>query len=206
MKNVFITLLCIFFATSSNAQTIYSNEKDVYSSTNIIFYGFDFTDFQLSDPKRMGQDLKKYIFALTGFLIERLPENKLQKWVSKENIRYNLNPTMQLNKKIDNEDLSAAMKHTIDKDSIQSFINRYQISEKEGIGYVIIYECFDNSAKKVSAYSAFFDISTKKILMLEYAVKHDHNSFNKILDWNAPAFAVIKELTEKYLSKGELTK
>lgn len=199
-----LIFICVFIFKTTNAQTTYSSEKDVYNSKKIIFYGFDFTDFQLADAKRIGQDLKKYVFTLTGFLVEHLPEKKLKKWINKDTVTYNLNPTMLVNKKINNDDIATAVKHTISKDSIQSFINKYSISEKEGIGYVIIFECFDNSAKRVSAYSVFFDISTKNILTVDYVSDRDSNSFNRLSDWNAAAFVLVKKLTESYEEKEEL--
>lgn len=201
MKKQSLIIVSILICLNTFGQTVYSSENDVFSSKNIIFYGFDFTDFQLSDPKRMGQDLKKYVLSLTGFLIDRLPEKKLQAWLNKDIIIYNLNPTLQLNKKVNNEDIASPVKHTISKDSIQTFIDKYAASEKEGIGYVIIFECFDNASKRVSAYSVFFDVSTRKILVLDYITVHDHNSFNKLLDWNAPAISAVKRLTENYKSK-----
>jgi hypothetical protein len=205
MKKPSLIIVSLLIYLNTFGQTEYSSENDVFSSKNIIFYGFDFTGFQLSDPKRMGQDLKKYVLSLTGFLIERLPEKKLQVWLNKDIIIYNLNPTLLLNKKINNEDIASPVKHNIAKDSIQTFIDKYAIIDKEGIGYVIIYECFDNASKRVSAYSVFFDISTRKILVLEHVIVHDHNSFNKLLDWNAPAFSAIKRLTENYKFKEVLS-
>jgi hypothetical protein len=206
MKKIYsLIFICVFIFKNTNAQTTYSSEKDVYNSKKIIFYGFDFTDLQLSDAKRIGQDLKKYVFTLTGFLIEHLPEKKLKKWLNKDTVVYSLNPVMLVNKKINNDDIASPIKHTINKDSLQLFINKYSLAEKEGIGYVIIYECFDSNAKRVSAYSVFFDIATKKILLAEYVSHRDGNSYNRLSDWNPASFATIKSLTDLYVDKFEAT-
>ena len=66
---------------------------------------------------------------------------------------------------------------------------------------MVIYECFDEATERVSAYSVYFDIATKKILLIDYAVKHDNNSFNRLTDWNNPAFGVVKLLAEKRLER-----
>lgn len=194
-----LIIVSIIICLNTFGQTVYSSENDVFRSKNIIFYGFDFTDFQLSDAKRIGQDLKKYVFNLTGFLLEHLPEKKLKKWIEKDTVVYSLNPVMLLNKKINNDDIASPIKHTINKDSLQLFIDKYSITEKEGIGYVIIYECFDSNSKRVSAYSVFFDIATKKILLSEYVSHRDGNSYNRISDWNPASFETIKSLTNLYL-------
>jgi hypothetical protein len=204
MKKKSLIIVSILICLNTFGQTVYSSENDVYSSKKIIFYGFDFTDLQLSDVKRIGQDLKKYVFTLTGFLLEHLPEKKLKKWIDKDTVFYSLNSVMLLNKKINNDDIASPIKHTINKDSLQSFINKYSLTEKEGIGYVIIYECFDSKAKRVSAYSVFFDIATKKILLAEYVSHRDGNSYNRLSDWNPASFATIKSLTENYKFKEAL--
>lgn len=127
-----------------------------------------------------------------------MPERKLANSIKKDSITYNFNPTLLVNKTITNESIAVATKHTIDKDSVQSMINRYSTTETNGIGYVIIFECFNSYEKKVSAYSVFFDIATKKILLVDYINKHDGNSYNNMKDWSAAAFITIKKLTVLY--------
>jgi len=200
MKKLFIAILISICFNS----TIYSQtniEQEIFRTKSIIFYGYDFSDFQLADGKRIGQDLRKYVFTLIGFLQEHLPEKKLQKWLEKDTITSSLNAVMLVNKKINNDDIASPIKHTISTDSIQKMINKYPITEKRGIGYVIIYECFDSNLKRGSAYSVFFDIATKKVLIVDYVSIHDSNSFNRISDWNPVAFRTIKKLTDLYLDR-----
>ena len=189
-------IILLFVSNKINCQIQQIGKNEVYKTENIIFYGYDFSNFRLSDPKRIGQDLKKYIFTLIGFLAENLPEKKLAKWLDKENLVFNLVPTVDINKKINNEDIASPIKHDINKDSINSMIKKYVITEKKGIGYVIIFECFDNNTKRVSAYSVFFDIATKNVLLKQYASTRDGNSYNRISDWNVASIKTIKELTE----------
>ena len=105
--------------------------------------------------------------------------------------------------RINNDNIASPIKHVINKDSLQLCINKYSITEREGIGYVIIFECFDSYAKRVSAYSVFFDIATRKILMAEYVSHRDGNSYNRLSDWNAASFSAIKDLTDLYKDKSE---
>ena len=199
---IFLILICAFKV--SFCQTINSKENEVLNAKNIIFYGYDFSDFQIADSKRVGQDLKKNIFTLIGFFQDHLSERKMQKWLEVDTVKYNLAPTLAENKKIDNNNIASVIKHNISKDSLQFIINKYQIAENEGIGYVVIFECFDNNTNRVSAYSVFFDIATKKPLVIDYVSKHDSNSFNRISDWNPVAFTTIKKLTDTYLERKEL--
>lgn len=196
----------IFKATSNELKPIETkriesenNIENVLATQQVYFYGYDFSHFQLSDNKRIGQDIKKYIIKLNGMLQEHIPEKKLKKWLKKDLITYNFNPTMNLNKKIRNEDIVSAYKNNLAKDSIQFMIDRYITTEKSGIAYVVIFECFDNASKSVSAYSVFFDIASKNIILLDYVSVHDRNSFNKIADWNPVAISSVRQLTKKYI-------
>lgn len=202
LKKLFV-FVCInlFSINGAFSQISSQNKKDVFETKNIIFYGYDFSNFQFADPKRIGQDLKKHIFILTAFLVEQFPEKEMAKLQGKENIVFNFQPTIDVNKKIKNEDIVTPIKHIINKDSLQSLVNRYIIIEKSGIGQVVFFECFDDNSKTVSAYSVFFDISTRKILHVLYSSKYDKNSFNRLSDWNTPSIMVIKELSELLLNK-----
>ena len=46
--------------------------------------------------------------------------------------------------------------------------SNYQVKQQEGIGFVVIVECFEKVTKTSSAYFTFFDIATKKIIMSTY--------------------------------------
>ncbi len=201
MKNNFLVIAIICISTVCFGQTVEKSQQDIFDAKYITFYGYDFTAFQFSDNKRLGQDLKSYILSLIGFYNEHLPEKKLQKWMKKDSIFYNFNPTLQLNKKILNEDIASPIKHSIDKVSLQPMIDKYSISQKDGIGFVIIFECFDNASKRVSGYSVFFNTSTKKIIAFDYASNHGNNSFNRLSDWNPVSFGAIKRLTDLYLQR-----
>jgi hypothetical protein len=206
-KAILIILINICLYSSTYCQTVYTSEKDVYTSKDVVFYGYDFSDFQLSDAKRMGQDVRKFILYLDAeFFSEHISDKKLKKRLEKDSIIYNFDPTILLNKKITNDGISSAFIHKICKDSLQSFINRYSITEKEGIGYVIIYECFDKGTKSASAYSVFFDIASRKILMTDYVSRYDSNSFNRIRDWEPLSIKVINLLLEKYSDRIEAIK
>ncbi len=88
--------------------------------------------------------------------------------------------------------------HTISKDSIQSYISKYNLSEKEGVGFVVIIECFDNANKKVSGYFTFFDISSKQILKIDYISSKDGNSYNRVSDWGVALVIAFKRYLKLY--------
>ncbi len=200
MKFILTTITLFFILKSSFSQTY--NQNDVLLTKKLYFYGYDFSKFQLADAKLMTRDLKSYIFKLSSFLDEHLPEKKLKKWFKKDTIIYNYMPTTNINKKINSDDIGCAFTTSISSDSIQGIINKYQISDKQGIGYVVIFECFTKATKLASAYHVFFDVATKKIITSENIISKNGNSYRYISDWNGGAFSNLgfyKKLYKKRL-------
>lgn len=201
-KFLLLFLICFTLSNPGRSQSTFTKAQDVFDAREVICYGFDFTKLKIVDTKRMGQDLKSYFFKLTSFLQDNLDEKKFAKWMNKSSVKYNLTPTFELNKMIDNDLIVAASPSTISKDSLQGMVNMYRMPEQSGIGCVFIFECFNNSAKTVSAYEVFFDIATKKVLWSQYVSKRDGNSYNRMSDWSATSFMALKELTNGYLAAG----
>ena len=71
-------------------------------------------------------------------------------------------------KSLKNDDLISITKNIISPDSIQKIVDDYQVKQKEGIGFLIIVECFEKLTKNSTAYFTFFDIATKKVIMSNY--------------------------------------
>lgn len=207
MKKVVLTIFTLtFLFTTSHSQEKNNEEKKIYEAKEIIFYGYDYTHFKIADAKRMDEDIKKFVFIWIGFCEEHITQKKLQNWLGKDKIDWNFDPTIALNKKLKSEDLGTPTKHSISKDSIQSYINEYNLREKEGIGFVINFECFDNAKKTVSAYYTFFDIATKKVLMTDYISSRDGNSYNRVSDWGTAVIINIKNYLPVYNDKKKLYK
>lgn len=159
------------------------------------------THFKLADVKRMDENIKKFISVWTAFCQERINEKKLTRWLGKDKVTFNFDPTIALNEKLNSDELGAVSKHSISKDSIQSYIYNYNLAEKEGIGFVVILECFDNARKRTSAYFTFFDITTKQLLMSQYISSFDGNSYNRVSNWGAGLVIAFRKFFVPYKEK-----
>ena len=207
MKGLGLTIIMLISLISiSYSQKENTSEKDVYDAREIIFYGYDYTHFRLADAKRIGQDINKFLFLWTGHCQKRITEKKMTSWLKKDKVTFNFDPTFTLNKELNSDDLVAVTKHSISKDSIQSFIYDYKLTEKEGIGFVVILECFDNASKRTSGYFTFFDIATKQVLMSDYISSRDGNSYNHVLDWGAALVIAFKKYLKVYEENNKLHK
>lgn len=204
MKNTLLCLILVYFANyPSYSQKIYSSEKDIFLANEIIFFGYDYSDFRLADAKRMDEDVKNFIFIWIANSQTGLSENEMasRTYLNKDKVVYNFDPTLERIKKLKSEDLITLTKHNISKDSIQTFIDSYNIKEKEGIGFVVIVECFDKNHKTVSGYCTFFDIATRKLLMSDYFSSKNSDNYNRVKDWGSALNIALRKYMWDYYRK-----
>jgi hypothetical protein len=199
-KLLIILLSVCFFNYHSYSQKIYSSEKDVFATKEIVFYGYDYSDFRFADAKRMDEDVKNFIFNWIAYSQRGLSEKEMSSrtYLNKDKIVFNFDPTFELIKKLKSEDLVSITKHSISKDSIQSFIDKYSIKERDGIGFVVIVECFDKYHKTVSGYCTFFDIATKRILISDYFSSKNSDNYNRVNDWGVALGIALREYMWTY--------
>jgi len=205
MKRLGLSIFILISSVGiSYCQSGSTSEQTVFDAKEIVFYGYDFTHFRLSDVKRMDQDIKKFVFIWTEFCQEHITEKTLRSWLEKDEVTFNLYPTLTLNKTLNSENLGWVTPYTISKDSIQSYIDEYQITEKQGVGFVVIVECFDNASKRASGYFTFFDIATKQFLMADYVSSRDKNSYNRVIDWGIALELAFKKYSTVYKDKKKI--
>lgn len=179
-----IPIIALFLSVHiSYGQTVYTSKKDISNAKEIIFYGYDFSHFTLADPKRLSfaQDrdpagvkehpsnsMKVYVSAWVGYLLDKMSENYFERKLKTPKVTFDFDYTLQVIRQLNDSNLVSIRKTTIPKDSIQTIVNNYQVKQKEGIGFTVIVECFNKDKEASSAYFTFFDIATKKIIMLDY--------------------------------------
>lgn len=185
--NKFFTALIALVVVSTTAfgQKSYTSEKDVFEAKDVVFYGYDFSHFKLAEAKRIfeNNNVKKLIPAWIEYVNSHNSNVSLQRNLKKDIVTLNFDYTLDLIKNINEDGLVVVVKHTIPLDSIQSIVSRYAVKEKEGVGFVVIVECFEKVKEKASAYFTFFDIATKKVLMSDYYVANDADGYGMVNHW-----------------------
>lgn len=205
MKKIFYTILIISaLSVFAFGQSSLTKDKEVYFAKDFTFYGYDFTHFKLSDPKRIGQNIKNFVFVWIDFCNKPVNAKDLAKWFKKDEVTIDQAYTLEINMKLNNDELGTFKRFTFPKDSIQSYVNKYDIQEKDGIGFVIIYECFDKESKTISAYYTFFDIATKEVLLCDYFVSRDKNGYNYVRDWCNAMIIAMKKYSKEYRGRVKL--
>ena len=166
---IFFFTIAIFSSFLSFGQKIYSSEKDVFDANEIVFYGYDFSHFKLADAKRFNNiKVKAFIPAWIGYLNKYEDEETLTKRLKKNKVTFDFDYTTNIIKTLKNEDLVSILKGSLSPDSIQNIISRYELKQKEGIGFVLIVECFEKTNETSTVYFTFFDIATRKVLISDY--------------------------------------
>lgn len=163
-------LIISFLAVVSQciAQGSYNTAEDVYKSRSMTFYGYDFNRVKLLEPKRISEDMTTQVFTWLGFMKERMTDEKLSAWLGKQ-ITSNWVPIVDLTKaNLNGKELVDVVKRPIHKDSLESIVRKYPLTEKEGLGLVVILEAFEKDTKRVYAYFTFFDIASRKVVLADY--------------------------------------
>lgn len=187
---------CLIINTYS--QIVYATVKDVYTIKTLTFYGYDFSNLKIADETRIGQPLKKQFIPFSLFLEDNFPKNKMKSIFRKDTLNFNLMPTGLANEKTNNDKIATVNPQNISGDRLSIIISNYETTEKEGIAYVIIFECFDREAKTVSAYMVFFDIATRNILYSTHTVSFDRNGYNYMGDWKPACLFAVRKLLDNY--------
>lgn len=197
MKKLLFAIL-ISIPTFFWGQQVYNHQTDVFEASEITFYGYDFSHFKLAEGKRTGEDIKSYIVSWIGFMNEEWPEKSLRHHLKNDDVKFSFAYTQSILLELNNEDLVSYFKHEIPQDSIQRILNKYQIDEKEGIGFVVIVECFEKNTETAYAHFVFFDINSKKVIMADhFGFKSDAWAFGMIKFWGTK----FDKLFDKYFSK-----
>lgn len=168
MKKILL-IIAVFAICISYAQNEDTIDKRVFESSEIVFFGYDFSHFKHAEAGRLNQqDFNKYLPGWYEYLNEYNDEVGLKRKFQKDTVIFNFEYTFSLIDSMADKQFVTLTKHTIPSDSIQDILNSYDIQATNGIGFVVIVECFEKRTETVTAYFVFFDIATKEILMSDY--------------------------------------
>jgi hypothetical protein len=198
MKKLLITLLGILSVGFIHAQ---NSCNTVYDSKSLFFYGFDYSGLRIADATRIGQNIMPF-FPATAKLMEKRHDQKnmevrLRK--AKGAVTYNTAPATSRNEKINNGKVVAEDPRKLTPDSLSAMVKRYELTEKEGIGYTVIFECFNREEQTISAYMVFFDIATRDVICTKSVVSHDANGYNYMGDWKKASIVAMERLMDVYV-------
>lgn len=157
-------------ATGSSSNSTQLTMSNVFSASQILFYGFDFSNAVLIEPKRMGegQKIKDLNFPQWNEQFQKdVPAGTLARWMRKSFVNYNFDVVTKANAAADpSKIVGASPSYENMNEKIKKSISNYAASDsqKEGIGFVVNVEYLYKAKEETSAYFTFFDIATHAVI------------------------------------------
>jgi len=171
MRVLFTAIFSIFFCSAGFSQKfILENynprEKEVIKSTQVTYYGVDFSKLRLTEVEQVGKDLqlRKYFSAWLGYIENQYPPDPyVKKLLKKEKFKYSPSDVQSRISLIPEKWVELG-DYSFNIDTVKSVVASYRLTEKEGIGFVIIVENFNDRNNNLTEYCTFFDIASKEVL------------------------------------------
>ncbi len=169
MKTTYRKLIIasLFFLTLQiDAQTV----RDIFSSkfTNISFLGLDFSKANFIGPEfNNPQQIKEQYFKEWNDILMAESKYDLKAPLRKANINFDFSITAKRNASVATDKLVVYDPVFLTLDDIASMVKDYQTADKTGIGLTFIVNLFDYVKGKSVVNVVFFDMASKKILLLE---------------------------------------
>ena len=145
------------------------NSSQVFKTDNIIYYGVDFSKFQLFNGQKVGtEDLVKKYFPYWITMFEKHFEMKIEKSLSPffyKKFLFKSNTINQTFKELGGNWIAFSGK-TLNLDAIKKIINNYTLEYKQdnSIGFVVIPESFKKKTETAIVNFVFFEPSNNQIL------------------------------------------
>lgn len=192
MRTLIIVILLHAFVINGIGQVV---------SDPIYFYGYDITRAKVTDPKRAGQELDRYMLELVGALNEGVTLKKMNRWMKPHEVKFRLNTLFESNRKVKTDNIffpNYRGNRLLNRDSVEHIIKSYPIAEQSGTGFVIIFEFFSKERKSVSGHGCIFDIKSRKIIKYATAEFRDGNGYNRFTDYWVPATYLVETLCNEF--------
>jgi hypothetical protein len=188
-KNSFFLLLLL--AVSFH---VFSQSTDVVFNTNeIVWYGLDFSKAKMIGSEGFDNpgEVKNRYFGSWNYLVLNEPSKfDIKKTFQKTAVTNDLSVVEKRNAAVSVTDLVINNDYSLSETEVPKIVKSYKTTQKKGVGLVFIIESFNKFQEQGTAYVTFFDIATKKVLLVKklsgkafgFGVKnHWGGSINNIL-------------------------
>ena len=192
-----LSILLLLFNPAYSQKKTY---EDIFKERSIYVFGYDFSRFKFVEPKRsdQGKEIKENIYGWVGWMNEHYTTKTFKGWFRKDTAIFSFNAINKINQEINPasivaQEFESRQRYVLPKESLQEMVNKYELTEKEGLGFVCIIESFYKPKNEVSAYFVFFDIATKQILDATRFVNRDADGYGLVRYWGTGLGITFKE-------------
>ena len=194
------TFLIFLFTLGIIPMLSAQSEKEVFVADEIVWYGLDFSYARLvgsagfTDP----QDIQNRLFdSWNQLIVIEADKYDLKKTFNKKEVIVDLTITEKRNAKVDAKELVINKDYTIEGDQVKKIIKEYKTEQKSGVGLAFVVESFDKLKETGSVYVTFFDIATKKVLLME-RISAKPRGFGVRNYWAGSIHGILKDCEANY--------
>jgi hypothetical protein len=154
-------------AQSSNDSKSIGNIELVRKDNTIYYYGGDFSHLRITDGPKISRSYEYsqvYPMAWITYLEKELELNGyLQKALKKESVVYKQEEIYDISIRV-SPDFIIGKTYSFPVDTIINAVKKYPLSQKSGIGLVLIPENFIKTQEIAKTWIVFFNIENREIL------------------------------------------
>ncbi len=166
----------------SGGATMAQQAADVFSASEITWFGLDFTQIKLrgqftqvgSAGFKDERDIQDVYFEAWNNIVAYQPEKyNLSKTFRVGHVPYDLSMINKLNAGANVKDMfsSSSSDVKVNEETVKKMVGAYKTGKKSGIGCVFIMESFDKGMEQGAMWVTFFDMASGKVLFTERMVE-----------------------------------
>lgn len=192
-----------YYSSAPAGSSTNMNMSHVKMASEVIFYGMDFSNFSLIEPKRTdeGQKIRDIHFPeWNTYFSKEVPEKTLARWLRKQSVISDNTAVSKLNAQADPMKVAvASMNYGNMYEGIKKSIANYAAydNRNSGIGFVINVEYFDRRKVESSFYFTFFDIATHSVISTERVSVRKAQGAGLTNFWGVSFLEAIKDYIDK---------
>ena len=140
--------------------------NEIFYRQDMVFYGFDMTYLKLSNERKLGHSMEiaqNYYEDFHNVLTHMLPIEDIRHLMDKGSLF--LGKTVFPNyRSMSYQDFVVSGNYCIPFNDLKKIVKSYVLTEKSGMGMVIVLENFNKEREYSLIWVTFFDINTREIL------------------------------------------
>lgn len=153
--------------------------KDIVNGDELIFYGYDFTQLKIADPLMYGRFKIEYLKKMNEHFPENISQNQMRRYLRKDTVIFKPEVAAKSIQNLELNNVATIFGVNLNPDTIQVLVDNYMIEESEGVGFVIIPECFDKHKESASCWFVLFDVDKRQIIYKARTIVEDRGFYGR---------------------------
>ena len=157
----------------------------------------DFSQFSASGTKSVVQIKQVYFESWNTVVTKEREKYDLEGSMRKENIMYDVDVSALINSKTIVENMEADYVAPFSQDTVQGFINGYNLGHEKGIAFMFVCEYLNKNKAEGCFHFLAINLSDKKIILHE-RMKGDAAGFGIRNYWIHPVHDIITQINKEF--------